>query len=34
MQSFLQKFLANPTQDLAAYQKTIQDFWDALPPLK
>ena len=29
MQSFLQKFLANPTQDLAAYQKTIQDFWDA-----
>ena len=34
MQSFLQKFLANPTQDLAAYQKTIQDFWDSLPPLK
>ena len=33
MQSFLQKFLANPTQDLAAYQKTIQDFWDQLPPL-
>ena len=33
MQSFLQKFLANPTQDLAAYQKTIQDFWDSLPPL-
>ena len=32
MQSFLQKFLANPTQDLAAYQKTIQDFWDSLPP--
>jgi multiple sugar transport system substrate-binding protein len=33
MQSFLQKFLANPTQDLAAYQKTIQDFWTQLPPL-
>ena len=33
MQSFLQKFLANPTQDLTAYQKTIQDFWDQLPPL-
>lgn len=33
MQSFLQKFLANPSQDLAAYQKSIQDFWDALPPL-
>ena len=30
---FLQTFLANPTQDLAAYQKTIQDFWDSLPPL-
>ena len=23
----------SPTQDLAAYQKTIQDFWDQLPPL-
>ena len=33
MQSFLQKFLANPTQDLAAFQKTIQDFWTSLPPL-
>ena len=33
MQSFLQKFLPNPTQDLAAYQKSIQDFWDQLPPL-
>jgi multiple sugar transport system substrate-binding protein len=33
MQGFLQKFLANPTQDLAAYQKSIQDFWDQLPPL-
>jgi multiple sugar transport system substrate-binding protein len=33
MQSFLQTFLANPSQDLPAFQKTIQDFWDALPPL-
>ena len=33
-QSLLQKFLANPTQDLAAYQKTIQDFWDQLPPAR
>jgi multiple sugar transport system substrate-binding protein len=33
MQSFLQKFLAQPDQDLPAFQKTIQDFWDALPPL-
>jgi multiple sugar transport system substrate-binding protein len=33
MQSFLQKFLQNPTQDLAAYQKSIQAFWDQLPPL-
>ena len=33
MQSFLQTFLANPDADLAAYQKTIQDFWDSLPPL-
>jgi ABC-type sugar transport system, periplasmic component len=33
MQSFLQKFLSSPTQDLAAYQKSIQDFWDSLPPL-
>ena len=32
-QSLLQKFLADPTQDLAAYQKSIQDFWDQLPPL-
>jgi multiple sugar transport system substrate-binding protein len=32
-QSLLQKFLANPTQDLAAYQKSIQAFWDQLPPL-
>ena len=27
---FLQTFLANPDQDLAAFQKTIQDFWDPL----
>jgi multiple sugar transport system substrate-binding protein len=33
MQSFLQKFLQNPSQDLTAYQKSIQDFWDSLPPL-
>jgi multiple sugar transport system substrate-binding protein len=33
MQSFLQKFLAKPDQDLTAYQKSIQDFWDGLPPL-
>jgi len=33
MQLFLQKFLANPSQDLAAYQKTIQAYWDNLPPL-
>jgi multiple sugar transport system substrate-binding protein len=33
MQGFLQKFLANPTQDMVAYQKSIQDYWDQLPPL-
>jgi multiple sugar transport system substrate-binding protein len=33
MQGFLQKFLANPTGDLAGLQKTIQDYWDSLPPL-
>lgn len=33
MQGFLQKFLANPTQDLPTLQKVIQDFWDSLPPL-
>ena len=32
MQGFLQKFLSNPSQDLAAFQKSIQDFWDQLPP--
>jgi multiple sugar transport system substrate-binding protein len=33
MQSLLQKFLQNPSQDMVAYQKSIQDFWDQLPPL-
>lgn len=33
MQRFLQTFLAKPDQDLAPYQKSIQDFWDQLPPL-
>jgi multiple sugar transport system substrate-binding protein len=33
MQSLLQKFLADPGQDLAKYSKSIQDFWDQLPPL-
>jgi multiple sugar transport system substrate-binding protein len=33
MQGFLQKFLANPGQDLPTYQKSIQNFWDSLPPL-
>ena len=32
MQAFLQKFLANPTQDTTALQAEIQAFWDALPP--
>jgi len=32
MQGFLQKFLANPTQDTTALQGQIQAFWDALPP--
>ena len=31
MQSFLLDFLGNPSQDLAALQKKIQSFWDALP---
>jgi multiple sugar transport system substrate-binding protein len=31
MQSFLLNFLKTPDQDLAALQKTIQDFWDKLP---
>jgi multiple sugar transport system substrate-binding protein len=33
MQSFLLSFIGDPNQDLAALEKTIQDFWDALPPL-
>ncbi|MFN8621882.1 MAG: extracellular solute-binding protein [Chloroflexota bacterium] len=32
MQGFLQDFLGNPDQDLAAFQQGIQDFWDTLPP--
>jgi multiple sugar transport system substrate-binding protein len=32
MQAFLQKFLANPTQDTTALQAEIQAYWDALPP--
>ena len=31
MQSFLLNYLKTPTQDLAALQKSIQDFWDKLP---
>jgi multiple sugar transport system substrate-binding protein len=31
MQNFLLKFLEKPGQDLAALQKSIQDFWDGLP---
>jgi hypothetical protein len=30
MQAFLLDFLKNPDQDLAAFQKKIQDFWDTL----
>ncbi len=30
MQAFLLDFLKNPNQDLAAFQKKIQDFWDTL----
>jgi multiple sugar transport system substrate-binding protein len=33
MQGFLQQFLKAPTGDLAALQKSIQAFWDQLPPL-
>src|ERR1035437_3220488 len=29
--SFFLNFLKNPSQDLTAFQKTIQDFWDKLP---
>ncbi|MGA3057932.1 MAG: ABC transporter substrate-binding protein [Candidatus Limnocylindrales bacterium] len=31
MQSFLLTFLKTPTQDLAKFQASIQDFWDKLP---
>ncbi|MFL5718541.1 MAG: ABC transporter substrate-binding protein [Chloroflexota bacterium] len=30
MQSFLQTWLTNPDQDMTAYLKSIQDFWDSL----
>ena len=30
MQCFLQTWLTDPDQDLAAYLKSIQDFWDSL----
>jgi multiple sugar transport system substrate-binding protein len=30
MQAFLLDFIKNPDQDLAAFQKKIQDFWDTL----
>jgi multiple sugar transport system substrate-binding protein len=30
MQAFLLDFIKNPSQDLAAFQKKIQDFWDTL----
>ena len=29
--SFFLTFLNNPSQDLAAFQKSVQDFWDKLP---
>src|SRR5450759_1971875 len=31
MQTFLLSFPKDPNQDLAALQKTMQDFWDKLP---
>jgi multiple sugar transport system substrate-binding protein len=34
MQSFLLNFLKTPDQDLVAFQKSIQDFWDKLPEYK
>jgi multiple sugar transport system substrate-binding protein len=34
MQHFLQTWLQKPDQDLAAFQKSIQDYYDALPPLQ
>jgi multiple sugar transport system substrate-binding protein len=30
MQAFLLDFIQNPSQDLTAFQKKIQDFWDTL----
>jgi multiple sugar transport system substrate-binding protein len=33
MQAFLIDFLQKPDQDLDAFLKKIQDFWDSLPPL-
>ena len=30
MQGFLLDFIKNPDQDLVAFQKKIQDFWDTL----
>ena len=32
MPAFLLKFIGDPNQDLAALERTIQDFWDGLPP--
>jgi multiple sugar transport system substrate-binding protein len=32
MQGFLQRFLANPTQNTAGLQTQMQQFWDSLPP--
>lgn len=34
MQSFLLTYLANPKQDISGLQKTMQSFWDSLPPEK
>ena len=33
MQYFLQRVIDDPNQDLAAFEKKIQDFWEGLPPL-
>jgi hypothetical protein len=30
MQSFLQTWLTKPDQDLTAFLKSIQDYWDSL----
>jgi multiple sugar transport system substrate-binding protein len=32
MQSFLQRFLRDPNQDVSALQAEMQRFWDSLPP--